>query len=98
MWRACRSLAEQLWGRQGSPSRACSCPRSRRPTWDSGHAVKDLADVPSGKYFALQPELVPEATAEYYEESYLKKEKLTQPNYGCKAVQVRACVPGVQID
>lgn len=56
-----------------------------------------LHSAPTGQYFAVDPSAVPEAMAEFYEDAYLKKERLTQPNYGCKAVQREFALTGHQI-
>lgn len=60
-----------------------------RTPWHSGHSVATLHEAPTTRYFSIDPRAVPEAQADFYEEAYLKKEGLTQPNYGCTGVQVR---------
>uniref|UniRef100_A0A1D2A603 Small ribosomal subunit protein mS29 n=3 Tax=Auxenochlorella protothecoides TaxID=3075 RepID=A0A1D2A603_AUXPR len=60
---------------------------TKETPWHSGHSVATLHEAPTTRYFSIDPRAVPEAQADFYEEAYLKKEGLTQPNYGCTGVQ-----------
>lgn len=78
----CWRSAAHLWPRPPRPALPC------RP-WHSGANVAQLATIPPLKYFDVSQNVCPEATKQYYADPALADERVNQPNYGCKAVQVR---------
>ena len=50
--------------------------------------MAQLASLPVNKYFDVPRNVCPEASRQFYEDPVLTEERVNQPNYGCRAVQV----------